>query len=327
MSDIYSNLNRFKALFQGLDSAFGTGDRPGRWIKRPPRPEDLLDHLEGKSNGIGIAPLRPDNTVMFAAIDLDEPDFETAFAMQRFIPGASFVESTRSGNAHVWVFFAKPCPAWVAMGVLREVCIAVGKPHTEVFPKNHDFARVTLGNYINLPFHGNERPILNVPVPKTGPEAIAPESVVPLELFLERAERTLNDPRKWEQRADLLLVTNPADRKREPGKAFGEQDNLHMCAEHIIANAESNPIQAGGRHDTIFAVAKQLSNWRLCDHDEALGFLREINKYAQPPIADSEVVRMLRNAEQHQYTSTGCDMPNVAPYAHPNCPIANPRSR
>lgn len=315
MSDIYALEARFRKLFTGLDTAFGTGDRPGRWIKRPPRPEDFLDHLEAKTNGIGIAPLRPDNTVLFAAIDLDEPDFETAFGMQKFIPGPSFVERTRSGNAHVWVFFEKPCPAWVAMGVLREVCIAVGKPHTEVFPKNHDFARVTLGNYINLPYHGDARPILT-----------HLENPMPLDEFLTAAEAGLNSPRKWEQRADLLLVEDPANRKAS-GKAFGEQDNLHMCAEHVIANAESNPLVYGHQSNTMFMLAKCLSNWRLCDHDEALGFMLDVNKHADPGLPEGEIRRILNNAETKQYTSTGCDDPVAAPYVHPDCPIANPRSR
>jgi hypothetical protein len=317
---LYAALPRFRRLFTGLDTAFGTGDRPGRWIKRPPRPEDWLDHLQGKGNGIGIAPLRPDNTVMFAALDHDVVgDFDTGREMQALIPGASFMESTRSGKVHVWVFFKEPIEAWVVRGVLHEVAKAVGHPHTEIFPKNHDFARVKLGNYINLPFHGDKRPIFR-------PNQTQPAPRYTLEMFLDGAEGSLNDPRKWHQRAAFLLIPDPAQRKESgSGKPFGEQDNLHMCAEHIIANAESNPLREGGRHDTIFALAKQFSNCRMYDHAETLEFLRYVNSHALPPIADSEVVRMLRNAETHQYTSTGCDMPNVAVYVHPDCPIAHPR--
>ena len=319
MSDIYVTQRRFRRLFRGLDTAFGTGDKPGRWIKRHPRPEDFLDHLQAKTNGIGIAPLMPDNKVWFAALDHDVVgDFETGFEMQKLIPGRSFVERTRNDKVHVWVFFREPIEAWVARGVLSEVAKGVGFPHTEIFPKNHDFARVKLGNYINLPYHGDKRPII---LPGEA-------GTLPLDEFLDDAEGELNDPHKWHQRAAFLLVQDPAQREtRGDSTPFGEADNLHMCAEYIIANAESNPLREGGRHDTIFALAKQLSHWRLCDHDEALGFLREVNKHALPPIADAEVVRALRNAEEKRYTSTSCDMPNVAPYAHPDCPIAHPRRR
>jgi hypothetical protein len=151
-------------------------------------------------------------------------------------------------------------------------------------------------------------------------------SYLTLEMFLDEAEGTLNSPRKWEQRADLLLVQDPATRKSS-GKEFGEQDNLHMCAEHVIANAETNPLVYGHQSNTMFMLAKCLSNWRLCDHEEALGFMLDVNKHADPGLPEQEVRRILNNAETKQYTSTGCDDPVVAPYAHPDCPIANPRSR
>lgn len=316
MSTVYELAPRFRALFTGLDSAFGTGDRPGRWIKRPPRSEDFVKHLQGEGPGIGIAPLMPDNTVRFAAIDIDKPDFDLAKEMQRFIPGASWIERTRSGNAHVWVFFDGSVAAWVAMGVLKEVCTAAGEPHTEVFPKNHDFARVELGNYINLPYHGENRPILHGESSNT--------VTYKLEAWLDLAEASLNSPRAWERRADMLMIEDPATR-RGSGTPFGEQANLHMCASYIIEHAEDNPLTYGHQSNTMFLLAKQLTNWRLCDHDEALEFMRYVNKHANPGLPDAEVQRILRNAEEKQYTSLGCDDPVVAPYVHPNCPIAHPR--
>ena len=305
---------RFKDLFRGLDIAFGTGDRPGRWVKEPPSLADFVEHLNGVKNGIGIAPLMPDNRVWFAAIDLDEPDFDTALLMQKFIPGMSWVERSRSGNAHIWVFFKEPIEAWIPMGVLREVCIAAEKPAVEVFPKNPDFSRVLYGNYINLPFHGTERPVLDA----TGHFELS------LEGFLAKAEDTRNDPRDWRKRASLLQLVDPAT-KRKDGAEFGQQDNLHLCALHIIENAVTNPLVLGHQSNVMFLLAKQLSNWRLCDHAEALGFMLEVNSHAEPGLPEAEVRRILRNAEEKQYTSLGCDDPVVAPYIHPDCPIVNPR--
>lgn len=311
---VYENLDRFRSLFSGLDIAFGTGK--GEWIKRPPRPEDWLDHLEGKGVGIGIAPLRPDNTVLFAAIDLDEPDFKAAGLMQEFIPGKSWVERSRSGNAHVWVFFSAPCEAWVAMGILKEATVAAGKKHVEVFPKNHDFAKVRLGNYINLPYHGEDRPILRHNDP-TDPGS--------LEQFLTTAERTRNDPEDWRKRAQWLLITPPDERERT--QEFGSQRHLHVCAEHIISG-EAGPITAGHRSVVYFSLAKQLTNWEQVDHDEVVEILRAVNEASAPDtIPDDELLRIIGNAERGQFTSTGCDDPLFAPFAHPDCPIANPRRR
>lgn len=311
--NVYELQPRFARLFSGLDTAFGTGH--GSWVKRPPRPEDYIAHLEGEGSGIGIAPLRTDNTVLFAAIDLDKPDFETARAMQEFIPGKSFIERSRSGNAHVWVFFREPLEAWVAMGVLKNACIAVEHPHTEVFPKNHDFSRVKLGNYINLPYHGNERLVLSY-------AAHGQPVSMRVQDFLTRAEGSLQDPEQWRRRARLLLI-NPPD-QRERSVEFGAQKNLHVCAEELIAGDTPAPA-VGSRQVVFFSLAKQLTNWSEVDHDEALNLLRSVNERCDAPVDDAELRRILGNAERGQYTSTGCDDPTFAPYASEKCPIANPR--
>ena len=319
----YIAVDKFRDLFSGLDTAFGTGE--GRWVKHAPTKSNFVNHLLGKGAGIGIAPLRPDNTVMFAAIDLDEDDFDAAFEMQDYIPGTSFVERSRSGNAHIWVFFAAPCEAWVAMGVLKEATLAAGKPHTEVFPKNHDFERVRLGNYINLPYHGEARPIVESEgVAETmGGDRIHILRDVPLPEFLHNALTNRNNPEEWRDKARWLLISPPD--QRESSTEFGQQPRLHICAEHIIEHAEDNPIREGHRAAVFFSLAKQFTNWRDCDHDEALMLMRSVNDCSPEPIPDSELRRILANAERGQFTSTGCDDVLVQPYASPDCPIANPR--
>lgn len=311
--NVYEVQPKFAQLFAGLDTAFGTGK--GQWIKRPPRPQDWCDHLEGKGAGMGIAPLRPDNTVMFAAIDLDEPDFEAAWEMQKFIPGPSFVEVSRSGNAHIWVFFKAPLEAWVAMGILKEAVTGAGKQHVEVFPKNHDFAKVKLGNYINLPYFGKSRRI----------EAPSGELWETPEPFLSAAYETANDPEVWRTRANWLLISPPSERKNKV--EFGSQSTLHVCAREIIEDPYANPVVAGHRAIFFFNLAKALTNWESCDHDEAFEWMQHVNQASPDSISDSELLRILGNAERGGFTSTGCDDPVFAPYAHPSCPIAFPRSK
>lgn len=324
MANVYELMPRFRELFAGLEHAFGTGR--GEWIKRPHRPEDWIKHLNGEGPGIGIAPLRPDNTVTFAAIDLDEPDFAAAREMQGFLPGRTFVERSRSGNAHVWVFFRDPIEAWVPMGILKTATEAAGKRFVEVFPKNHDFARVKLGNYINLPFHGSRRPILIDDLASlSGPHDHTDEfefSEMTLEGFVNAAEESRNDPEEWRKRARWLLLEPPES--REKLAEFGNQNHLHICAEHILENAEENPVLEGHRAVVYFCLAKQLTNWNQVDHDEALSMMRAVNEASPDKISDTELRRILGNAERGQFTSTGCDDPLFAPYAHPDCPIANP---
>jgi hypothetical protein len=312
-------------LFEGLSTAFGTGE--GRWVKRPLRPEDFASHLLGQGPGIGIAPLRPDSTVMFAAIDLDEPDFAAAFEMQGYIPGTSFVERSRSGNAHVWVFFSEPLEAWVAMGVLKEAVLAAGKQHVEIFPKNHDFERVKLGNYINLPYHGSERPIVehvDTVVTDEGGVRIALTEDLSLEKFVHEALGSRNHPEDWRRKARWLLISPPDQRERSA--EFGQQATLHQCADYVLSG-EAGIIHHGHQNAVLFMLAKCLTNWREVDHEEALDLLRTaVDSVFDPKPSDSEVRRILGNVERAQYTSTGCDDPLVLPFSHPECPISHPRS-
>jgi hypothetical protein len=320
---VYQHVDKFMDLHAGLTTAYGTSQ--GRWIKRPPTKMDFVRHLLGESAGIGIAPLRPDNTVMFAAIDLDEPDFDAAFEMQEYIPGTSFVERSKSGNAHVWVYFATPCPAWIAMGILKEATLAAGKQHVEVFPKNHDFAKVKLGNYINLSYHGAERPIVEseAAVQTDNGKTTHILREWPLPKFLHAALEARQDPEDWRRKAEWLLISPPDQRERRA--EFGTQPRLHICAEHIIETADENPVREGHRAAVFFGLAKQLTNWADCDHDEALMMMQSVNECSPDRVPDSELKRILGNAERGQFTSTGCDDPLFAPYAHPSCSIANPR--
>lgn len=308
-------VQRFQKLHSGLDVAFGTGK--GQWIKRPPTQFDFSQHLQGAGAGIGIAPLRQDSTVLFAAIDLDEPDFAAAREMQQYIPGASFVERSRSGNAHIWCYFSAPVEAWVPMGILREATYAAGKDHVEVFPKNHDFARVKLGSYINLPYHGSSRRIQQPCDTPHDHQEIPGWECLTLEMFLDAAEASLNDPADWRRRADWLQLSSPAS--RENAAEFGTQRHLHICAQHIISG-DAGPVVTGHRSVVYFNLAKQLLNWEQLDEAEALEIMRKVNQDSAPDsIEDRELVRILGNARGK--TSTGCDDPVFAPYRHPSCRI------
>lgn len=299
----------FADLFAGRTDAYGTGQ--GRWIKNPPTLDIYRNHLLGQGPGLGIAPLLDDGTVGFAAIDLDEPDFDAAFEMQGYLPGPSFVESSRSGNAHVWVFFQTPIEAWIPRGILKEAILAAGKAHVEVFPKQDRLLPGMLGNYINLPYYGDSRPILGD----------RPNLKCTLEGFLDSAYCRLNTRQEWLNRANWLSIGPPEARSTEQAE-FGTQEQLHICADYVIANCIENPIREGHRAVVFFALAKQLLNCVLFDEAEALRILREVNSESPDPVPDSELRRTVANVVRGQFTSTGCDDPLFAPYAHPDCPIA-----
>lgn len=306
-------VRRFMRLFSGLETSYGTGI--GGWVHQPPTFEVYKAHLEGKGPGLGIAPLRKDATVSFAAIDLDEPDFDTAEALRDLLPGTAFIEESRSGNAHIVVFFASPAPAWVPRGIMREACAAVGKHHVEVFPKQDKLRLGMVGNYINLSYFGETRFVVDRPKGHTQWSAIS------LPVFLDRAEASLNNPSDWMKRAHWLGIPSPDDRQQREQREFGTQSVLHICAEYVLANRDTNPVVAGHRAVVYFALSKMFSNCNQYSAEEALAMLGMINDASPDPIPEAELTRIYTNAERGQFTSTGCDDPLFEPYRHPECKI------
>lgn len=304
---------KFRALWSGLDTSYGTGE--GRWVHEPVKLAQYAEHLQGRGPGLGIAPLREDGTVSFSSIDLDSPDFEAAQTMAELLPGTAWIDQSRSGNAHITCFFSEPIEAWVPRGIMRAVTAALGLPKVEVFPKQDKLRAGMFGNYLNLNYYGDTRPALH-----DGD----PARPMPLAEFVDGATESLNDPDEWRKKARWLMIPSPDEREASRGESVphGEQPYLHMCAEHVIANRDTNPVVEGYRAVVFFCLAKQLSNCSMFDHDEALQMMALVNDASPDPIEEAELRRILSNAERGQFTSTGCDDPLFAPYAHPDCPIA-----
>lgn len=322
-----SEAARFAGLFKGRDDAYGLGS--GRWVRKPLTLSHYEAHLRGFGDGLGVAPLRDDGTIRFAAIDLDEPDFDSAREMQEYLPGPSFIERSRSGNAHVLVFFDADVPAWPVRGILKAATEAAGKSSVEVFPKQDRLfpelrsdVRPELGNYLNLAFHGKKRPIITF----TRGEGNALKHVEwTLEGFLNEAYlHGLNKPRDWIKRADWLQIPSP-DERLQGRSEFGTQKQLHVCAEHIIANREQNPVMEGHRNVVYFSLAKMLLNYESMDDDEAWYFMRLVNDASPDRVDERELRRIFSNARVKGMTSTGCDDPLMSPYVHPDCPIIRRR--
>lgn len=300
---------RFAELFAGRTDAFGL-DRGGV-ERREVTTRMYLDHLRGH-DGIGIFPVRDDGTVLFGAIDLDEPNFELAATFSGDLPGTQWVESSRSGNAHVWTFFEEPLECWAAKAVLRAACVLNGRPDVEVFPKQDALREGMVGNYINLPFFGDTRPILN--------DMRNPESTLTLEEFLEYAEKRRTPVEEWRRRARALGAS--PERRAQSSEVFGERNSLHPCAKYIFDNRNDNPLRVGHRAVVLFALAKMYANCRHYDESETFDFVQAVNEAGEQPVPESEVQRFVANAYRGEFTSTGCDDPLMADYVAPSCGIA-----
>lgn len=301
-----TQITAFIDLFTGRTDAFGSG--AGRVHRAPLTRAHYEWHLSGGlDGGLGVFPLTDNGMVRFAAIDLDRPDFDGIKAVRELLPEPLWIEKSRSGNYHLWAFFDQPIEAWIVRGLMLAAIDAAGLGIVEVFPKQASLVPGMVGNYINLPLHGDERPFV------TGEGNAIPRGVAIDAAFASRA-----DADAWRRRASWLGITDPS--LAEPA-GDGTTTVLHPCAAKIIAERDTNPIRSGHRNVVMFNLAKQLIAYRDFGDDEALSYLHLVNASAEPPLPHTVIETIFKNAKRGGYRSTGCDDPLMAPYVDPDCPI------
>ena len=141
----------FMQRFAGLDCAYGTydltrpiiredGKKTGTAItRRAAVTIELWErHLRGEGPGLGIIPIRADNTCVFGAIDID---MYAGFSHQALVAKLKrnnlplIVCRSKSGGAHVYLFSKVPVPASKMKAKLSEVASFLGHGDCEIFPK------------------------------------------------------------------------------------------------------------------------------------------------------------------------------------------------
>lgn len=162
-------------IFAGLDRVHGTYEIPpdakadergkvkGRAVtKESPVTRELWErHLAGEGRGLGIVPIMDDGTCWFGCIDVDDYNIELdAWVAKIKTLGLPLILCrTKSGGAHLFIFFAKPVPAGLLASKLRDWVDAFGlDPRTEVFPKQDKLEdHNEHGSWINMPYFGGNR--------------------------------------------------------------------------------------------------------------------------------------------------------------------------
>lgn len=237
MSDL---VERFSKRFAGLARAGGRyvvpdGAKPdahGKVLGRawtahvPATVENWEAHLSGKkvtvrdeatnepvtgALGLGVVPIREDDTVVFGAIDIDVYSLDLKALVAKVLELALpvVVCRTKSGGAHIYLFFSAPARADLARERLSEWAIALGHPGVEVFPKQSIISEYSdaKGSWINLPYVGGNRS-LRYALKDDG-------SAMTLEEFLDAADRRAVTP---DQVEDFELPPDPiADDAFEEG--------------------------------------------------------------------------------------------------------------
>ena len=139
---------RLMRLFAGMSKAYGkytanAKTDSGKNIDKSPKtiwgdltPELWDKHLSGQQ-GLGVIPIREDNSAMFGAIDVDVYNIDHRALVER-IERAKLplvVCRTKSGGAHLYCFCEAAVTAAAMKAKLAEVASFLGFGGQEIFPK------------------------------------------------------------------------------------------------------------------------------------------------------------------------------------------------
>jgi hypothetical protein len=166
---------KFLKVFDGYENAYGqygglkekdNGKVSGHaQTITGPIPNNVAEnHLKGISSGLGIVPLKSDNTVRFGAIDLDIVGVgaltHTIDQIENKVTrlGLPLVCcTTKSNGIHLYCFTSEPISAELMIKRLKEWATYLGYGSSEIFPKqSYRLNENDIGNWINLPYFGGD---------------------------------------------------------------------------------------------------------------------------------------------------------------------------
>ena len=299
MTKAYGSYNNI-----AVDNTRNDGKLKGRDIStlRQPVTDDLWEeHLKGK-NGIGIIPIREDNSACFGAIDIDVYDgldpVQIAIKLDTLklplIPCRS-----KSGGVHVYLFARVPVAAAKMVERLRDIAVKLGYGRAEIFPVQTHLARdgQDLGAWINVPYFAWQT---------TDRYAIKADGTkLSAEEFLAYAEECKVD-------ADFFPDPENPNGARKPRKQVSEGEKLlpdgPPCLQHLVEIG----IPEGGRN-------KVLHNLGIYYRKSQPDFVTHIEsanaKYIHPPLPATEVKDICGSLAKKQY-SYGCELPELSPYCN-----------
>lgn len=287
-------------LFRGYDRAHGRydirrvserGKQEGRanTIREPATEAIWNAHLAGTGPGVGIIPLLGDNTVVWAAIDIDLYNLDHA-KLEKDIKRLGLplvVARTKSGGAHCYVFFSEPAPATRVVQALESYAALLGYGGCEIFPKQtsrYDEDK-DIGNWLNMPYFNVE---------KTTRYGIKDGKPLSLEEFLAYAEAS-------KITVDDLIDVEIKETLFEDGPP---------CLQ-VLQNKGGFP--DGTRNDGMYNVAVYLrkrypDNWQ----DKVFDYNKEL---CDPPLTLTEINILVKSVERKAY-GFRCKQPPINAYCN-----------
>lgn len=252
----------FLSLFAGYDKAFGQWDpsKPRRsashTVSEPLTLAQVEAHLEGKV-GLGIVPIREDDTCSWGVLDVDAHDethhidLDEAEAVIREAKLPLLVCQSKSRGAHLFLFLRRPLAARLVQSVLKdwskklkislrdEDGRQVGTAVIEVFPKQ--IKQQGVGNWLNLPYFNAS---------DTNRFAYNAGKKLTLDEFLAAAERIKQEREDILQAGDIDLSEAPPCLQAlwEKGAPAQSRDNTLF--------AYATYFRKQGVHDLFLALQK-----------------------------------------------------------------------
>ena len=200
--------------FSGLQRSYGvcyvenghidpeTGKKKWKheWTNNSITDQDYEDHIKGIKS-IGIQPCTDEGMARFGAIDVDQYPIDRKFYLgiiqDKNLPIIPIL--SKSGGLHLYVFTTRLVKAKEIRNFLEELLFVFNLPQgTEIFPKQTQLkskdGTVSNGNFINLPYNGDDRKALNLD-----------GTLMPFQTFLEVVKLNLVDPKNFKKIKEDLV--------------------------------------------------------------------------------------------------------------------------
>lgn len=285
-----TDLARLMQLFDGYHHAYGvyrlgqhaTTKASGKVVGKPSTvrkdvTKDLWrDHVSG-NQGLGVIPINEASCVKFGAIDIDDysldiPAICKTISEQKLplIPC-----QTKSGGLHLYVFLKEWTEAGPVIEQLRSISAFLGFGGSEIFPRQANIIaeRGDIGQWINMPYFGDERPALT----NAG-------NPISLQQFLDLASAKITT-------AEEFCKTEYEAKK-------SDLDGAPPCLKHLCEQGFPEGTRNNGLMNlAIYAKKAHPDGWQ-----KALDAMNQ--KYMDPPLGATEVVGVLNSVKKKDYQYT-----------------------
>lgn len=324
-----TNAERFGRLFRGYELRHGrydvqeetdSGKMVGhaRTLDRAIAGEDYAAHIAGEY-GIGVIPLTEQNTVHFAAIDIDDYNTRSPeYYADRTENLPAVVTRSKSGGTHVWIFSDEGLDAVLAVKLLKQWAADLGVAGSEIFPKQvKRSSDKDIGNWINLPYFNSGRRALLHRFKDSRKEAteIFDASLDEFLTYAEDVAQKLNN-----ETIKKLLTTEKSQRNRTDGTTIADWEDGPYCLQRLfvgIPKAKDETLHApalaeGGRNTAFFNAAVYLSRKYPGNAEHIVSILNEVNVRYQLGFPIKEIQTCVNSALKKDW-GFQCKQPPLAP--------------